>query len=119
MLEHAVRDVRQIKARHDLLLEDDSPENVHVILEGIACRYKRLPDGGRQIMAYLLPGDCCDLHVPILSRIDHTIGTLTACKVALLPHTVIEDLMSQSRSITRALRWATLVDAGTDRKSVV
>jgi CRP-like cAMP-binding protein len=118
-LEQAVRDMRQFKPRHDLIVEDDSPENVHVLLEGFACRYKRLPDGGRQIMAYLIPGDCCDLHVPILSRIDHTIGTLTACKVALLPHTVIEDLMSQSRSITRALRWATLVDAGTTREWLI
>jgi CRP-like cAMP-binding protein len=119
VLEQAVRDVRQFKSRHDLILEDDSPENVHVILEGFACRYKRLPDGGRQIMAYLVPGDCCDLHVSILSRIDHTIGTLTPCKVALLPHTVVEDLMSQSRSITRALWWATLVDAGTTREWLI
>jgi CRP-like cAMP-binding protein len=118
-LGQAVRDVRQFKPRHDLILEDDCPENVHVILEGFACRYKRLPDGGRQIMAYLIPGDCCDLHVPILSRIDHTIGTLTACKVALLPHTVIEDLTAQSPSITRALWWATLVDAGTVREWLI
>jgi CRP-like cAMP-binding protein len=118
-LERAVRDVRQFKPRHDLILEDDSPANVHVILEGFACRYKRLPDGGRQIMAYLVPGDCCDLHVSILSRIDHTIGTLTPCKVAFLPHTVIDNLMSQSWSITRALWWATLVDAGTTREWLI
>jgi CRP-like cAMP-binding protein len=119
VLEQAVRDVRQFKPRHDLILEDDSPEYVHVILEGFACRYKRLPDGGRQIVAYLVPGDCCDLHVSILSKIDHTIGTLTVCKVAFLPHTVIEDLMGQSRSITRALWWATLVDAGTIREWLI
>jgi hypothetical protein len=63
-------------------------------------------------MACLVPGDCCDLHVPILSKIDHTIGTLTACKVALLPHTVIETMTTQSRSITRALWWSTLADQG-------
>jgi CRP-like cAMP-binding protein len=119
VLEQAGSDVRQFKPRHDLILEDDSPENVHVILEGFACRYKRLPDGGRQIMAYLVPGDCCDLHVPILSRIDHTIGTLTACKVAFLPHTVIEVLTAQSRSITRALWWSTLADQGTVREWLV
>ncbi len=119
VLEQAVREVRQFKPRHDLILEDDSPENVHVILEGFACRYKRLPDGSRQIVAYLVPGDCCDLHVSVLSRIDHTIGTLTTCKVALLPHTLIEELMSQSRSITRALWWATLVDAGTTREWLI
>jgi CRP-like cAMP-binding protein len=119
VLEQAVRNVRQFKPRHDLILEDDSPENVHVILEGFACRYKRLPDGGRQIMAYLVPGDCCDLHVSILSRIDHTIGTLTPCKVAFLPHSVIEDLTRQYPSITRALWWSTLADQGTLREWLV
>jgi CRP-like cAMP-binding protein len=119
VLEQAVWDVRQFKPRHDLILENDSPENVHVILEGFACRYKLLPDGTRQIMAYLVPGDCCDLHVPILSKIDHTIGTLTACKVAFLPHTVIEDLTARSRNITRALWWSTLVDQGILREWLV
>ena len=119
VLEHAVREVRQFKPQHDLIVEDDSPEYVHVILEGFACRYKLLPDGGRQIMAYLVPGDCCDLHVPILSKMDHTIGTLTACKVALLPHTVIEELTAHSRTITRALWWSTLADQGTLREWLV
>jgi CRP-like cAMP-binding protein len=119
VLDQAVRDVRQFKPRHDLILEDDSPENVHVILEGFACRYKRLPDGTRQIMAYLVPGDCCDLHVSILSKIDHTIGTLTTCKVALLPHAVIDDLTAQSRAITRALWWSTLSDQGTQREWLI
>jgi hypothetical protein len=41
VLEQAIRDVRQVKPRHDLILEDDSPDNVHVILDGFACRYKR------------------------------------------------------------------------------
>ncbi len=119
VLEQVVRDVRQFKPRHDLILEDDSPENVHVILEGFACRYKRLPDGSRQIMAYLVPGDSCDLHVAILKKIDHTIGTLTACKVAFLPRPVIEDLTTQYPTITRALWWATLVDQGTVREWLV
>jgi CRP-like cAMP-binding protein len=70
-------------------------------------------------MAYLVPGDCCALHEPILSNIDHAIATLTACKVAFLPHNVIEDLTAQSRSITRALWWSTLVNAGTTREWLI
>jgi hypothetical protein len=31
----------------------------------------------------------------------------------LLPHTVIETMTTQSRSITRALWWSTLADQGT------
>ena len=62
-------------ASHDLIHEGDVPSNVHLVLKGIACRYKLLPDGTRAIMALLLPGDFCDLHVSILGEMDHNIGT--------------------------------------------
>ena len=48
---------RQVGARQDLIREGDKPENVLLILDGFACRYKVLPDGQRQIMALLVPGD--------------------------------------------------------------
>jgi hypothetical protein len=44
-----------------------------------------LPDGTRQIMAYLVPGDFCDLHVFILKAMDHCIATLSPCKVVYRP----------------------------------
>ena len=39
----------------------------------------------RQIIAYLLPGDFCDLHVFILDQMDHTITTLSECLVVDIP----------------------------------
>ncbi|MET0430613.1 MAG: cyclic nucleotide-binding domain-containing protein, partial [Microvirga sp.] len=65
----------------DLAREGDAPKAVHLILDGFACRYKILPDGTRQIMAYLVPGDFCDLHVFILKTMDHSISTLSRCRV--------------------------------------
>ena len=76
--------VRQVGARTDLIQEGDVPGNVHLILDGFACRYKVLPDGQRQIMALLVPGDFCDLNVFILDEMDHTIGTITACRIVSL-----------------------------------
>jgi CRP-like cAMP-binding protein len=119
VLEQAAREVRHFSPRHDLIREGDRPDYVHVIREGIACRYKVVRDGGRQIMAYLLPGDFCDLHVSLLGEMDHNIGTLTACMVALLPRTAVEDLTTKRAAITRALWWATLVDEGILREWLV
>ena len=100
---------------HTLIHEGDVPKNVHVILEGFACRYKQMDNGKRQITAYLLPGDLCDLHVNILREMDHSIGTLTPCKVARVPPETIEWLMSSSLRINRALWWAALIDVSTCR----
>jgi CRP-like cAMP-binding protein len=90
-----------------------------VILEGFACRYKVVRDGGRQITAFLIPGDLCDLHISILGEMDHAIGALTACKVALFSRSTVEGLTTKYPAITRAMWWATLVEAGILREWLV
>lgn len=72
-LTRATANARWIAARHDLIREGDRPGVVFVILEGWACRYKILPSGTRQILAYLMPGDSCDLHISLLAEMDHSI----------------------------------------------
>lgn len=66
-------------ARRDIIKEGERPNSVHLILSGFACRYKITAGGTRQIVALLLPGDFCDLHVAILGEMDHSIGTLSNC----------------------------------------
>ncbi len=118
-LDKAVRNVRQLGPHEDVIREGDRPEEVHAVLEGFAFRYKLLPDGQRQIMAYLVPGDLCDIHVAILGEMDHNIGALGPCKVAYIPRRAIEELTENHPRINRALWWATLVDEGILREWLV
>jgi CRP-like cAMP-binding protein len=48
---------RMVKAGTMLVEEGQSPRGVHLILEGMAYRYKLRANGRRQITAYLVPGD--------------------------------------------------------------
>ncbi|MCJ2101844.1 Crp/Fnr family transcriptional regulator, partial [Methylobacterium sp. E-046] len=73
-----------------------------MILDGFACRYKVLPDGQRQIMALLVPGDFCDLNVFILDEMDHTIGTISTCQIVDIPRQAIDDIAAHHPSIARA-----------------
>lgn len=119
VLEAMGQEAQWIGPRQDLICEGQKPEHVHIVLEGFACRYKLLPDGGRQIIALLLPGDFCDLHVAILGEMDHTIATITACKIARLPYSTIIEITNNHPRITRAMWWATLVDEGILREWLV
>jgi CRP-like cAMP-binding protein len=83
-----------------------------------ACRYKFTSDGRRQIMAYLVPGDFCDLHVFILKHMDHSIATLSPCTVVDIPRAHVLEL-TERPAIARALWWATLVDEATLREWLV
>ena len=106
---------RKIPARHDLIREGDRPGPVFVMIEGWACRYKILPNGTRQILAYLLPGDCCDLHVSLLAEMDHGIQTITPALVAMIDRETMDAMMERYRGIAKAMYVAQLVDEGTMR----
>ena len=110
---------RQIEARQEIIAQGDRPEDVHLVLSGFACRYKVLRDGKRQIMALLVPGDFCDLHVAILDAMDHGITALSLCTIAELPRATVLDLTENHPRITRALWWATLVDEAILREWLV
>jgi CRP-like cAMP-binding protein len=119
VVENAVRDVRDFGPREDVIREGDTPENVHLVVEGWAARYKLLPEGERPIMAYLIPGDLCDVNVTLLTQMDHSIGTLSPCKVAFIPRDKLTEIMRERESLLRALWWCTLVDEAVLREWLV
>ena len=102
----------------DIIDEGEPPSDVHLVLEGFACSYKVLPNGSRQIFAYLIPGDLCDLNAFILDRMDHNIGTLSACRVVDIPRDRILE-MTRRPQIARALMWCRLVEEATLREWLV
>lgn len=113
------RNVREVPAKRDIISEGDRPDRVHLILDGWAARYKTLPDGSRQIVAFLIPGDFCDIHITILTQMDHGIVALTPCQVAYVPSAMIDELTARSPALTRAFWWLTLVDEAVLREWIV
>lgn len=103
-------ETRSYKARSNLIREGQRPEVVFLLLEGWAYRYKLLPDGSRQIVAYLLPGDLCDIHIFILKEMDHSMALLSDATVAVIPKIKMENLIRERPAVGQALFWATLVD---------
>lgn len=109
---------REMEARRNIIREGDRPDHVHLVIDGWACRYKLLPDGARQITAFLIPGDFCDLHVRVLGQMDHSIATLTAGRVAFIERNRMEAL-TQRPTLLRAFWWSTLVDEAVLRAWIV
>lgn len=106
---------RKFAAKSDLIREGDRPGPVFIMLGGWACRYKVLPSGTRQVLAYLLPGDCCDLHIGLLAAMDHSIQTITPALVAMIGRSQMDVLMDEHQSIARAMYVAQLIDEGVMR----
>jgi CRP-like cAMP-binding protein/CheY-like chemotaxis protein len=116
LLEQICANPRIIPPHTNLVREGDKPDGVFLVLSGFACRHKLRATGARQINAYLLPGDLCDLDVALLDEMDHTITTLSACKVVRLAPELVADLLAHHPRIARALRKNQLVDEATLRE---
>ncbi|MFL6599700.1 MAG: Crp/Fnr family transcriptional regulator [Steroidobacteraceae bacterium] len=111
--------IRRYGAHEDMIQEGAPTDGVKIILDGMACRYKVLPDGRRQIVAYFIPGDMCDLRLFLLKRMDHSIGTLCTVEAALLPQESVQELTERYPRLTRALWWSTLVEEAISREWLV
>jgi len=118
-LEQATAKPRDYSVRKDIIREGDKPGPVLVMLEGWAFRYKILPSGSRQIMAFLMPGDACDLHIGMLSEMDHSIQTVTQSSVAFISRGVMDELFTVYPGIAQAMYVAQLIDEGTLRAWIV
>src|SRR6204780_580236 len=113
------QDVREVGAREDVITQGDRTGGVKLLLEGFACRYKTLEDGRRQIVAYFVPGDLCDLRVFILKRMDHSIGAIAPSRVATIAPDNMLKLMHTYPALTRALWWSTLVEEAIAREWIL
>src|ERR1700735_5108713 len=117
--EPSTLDVRAFAAREDVISQGDRTGGVKLLLEGFACRYKVLEDGRRQIVAYFVPGDFCDLRVFILKRMDHSIGAISPSKVATISPDDVLRLTHGYPMLTRAWWWSTLVEEAIAREWIV
>ncbi|WP_426955504.1 Crp/Fnr family transcriptional regulator [Muricoccus radiodurans] len=113
----AVVEIRSIGPRRDIVQRGDRPEHIHVVLSGMACCYRLLQDGGRQIVAFLLPGDLCDLQ--FTGRMEYSVATLNTCEVALLSREAFQELAQRRGALALALLRVNAIEASTLREWLV
>ena len=118
-LEKAPWRVVEYQSHEPIVREGDSLTEACVILEGFAYRFKTLRQGTRQIMAFHIPGDFCDLHGFLLEQMDHGIAASGPCKIGRLPHKTLHECMERLPRLTRALWWDTALDAAIHREWMV
>ncbi len=108
----------RIPAGLNLTTEGDHPRCSTVILEGWACRYKIVGDK-RQIMSFHIPGDWADLHSYFIRTMDHSVGAITDCRVAQIPHATVHRLLEEHPRLAQLLWRETMVDSAVFREWVV
>lgn len=112
-------EVREVPADRTVIRAGDDLSVSVLLLDGILCRYKDLRDGSRQISELHVPGDFADLHGFTLKHLDHSILTLTPCRLALAPHDRLERLTREHPHLARLYWFTTNMDAAIHREWVL
>ncbi|BBC73911.1 cyclic nucleotide-binding protein [Altererythrobacter sp. B11] len=110
------RVVRSVEARRDILREGDAPQTIKFVLEGWVSRYKELPDGRRQILSLMIPGDICDANAFILEEMDHSLGAITTVRYAEIGREEFDAIVASSLNMAKALWRSELVTASIQRE---
>jgi CRP-like cAMP-binding protein len=77
-----------------------------VMLSGVACRYRIVESGRRQIFTFHYAGDFCDYHRYILPQLDDPVAAITDCVVGVIPRQDVERTIERHPSIGLAF-WRT------------
>ena len=111
--------LRKLKARDDIGSEGDQPSYCCLLIEGMLHRYKSLPDGTKAVLAYHIPGEIPDLQTLFLQTLDHSIGAVTDCQVAMIPHIALHEVIEARPTVMAALWRETLIDAAIFQEWIV
>ncbi len=119
ILETSAFSVHTFAAGEEIVAEGSTSDYSCLILEGWASRNKQLKDGRQQITAFHILGDFVDLHSFLLKPMDHTVVAITACKMAMVKHSVVKEITENHPHLTRMLWLSTLIDASIHREWLV
>jgi CRP-like cAMP-binding protein len=83
---------------------EESPE-LYTLYSGWAFRHKALPDGRRQILNFLLPGDLIGLQAAMFDAAQHGIEALTDVELCVLPRRKVWALFGEVPGLAFDLTW--------------
>ena len=109
-LEAMAGPVRAVKASTQLVREGGTSEQLFMITEGWACRYRTARGGSRQIVALMVAGDVANLDALMFGRADYGVRILSASKIVALSCDRVQALAEQHAGIAKTLTRLAMVE---------
>jgi len=97
---------RVFQPGHEMIHEGQANSRAFVLADGWACSFKLLPDGGRQIVDFQIPGDFLGLRSILFRTADHGIEALTRIEASEVLASDILDAFATAPRLATAVLWA-------------
>ncbi|MET3889096.1 CRP-like cAMP-binding protein [Bosea sp. OAE506] len=101
-LDRALRLLPPVRAGGSIVDDMDMSEFIHVILSGLAYRCRMTRAGGRQILAFHLAGDACDIDSLFVRAAGQQIIAASNCEVAMCSRGALLRLVDEHPPIAQA-----------------
>lgn len=88
-----------------ILSEGTHSPHLYTVLSGWAFRFKSLPDGRRQILNYLLPGDLLGLQGSIMGEMEHSVEALTPMVLCVFQRDKLDGLFEGYPGLGFDVTW--------------
>ncbi|MDB5408448.1 MAG: hypothetical protein JWL84_3360 [Rhodospirillales bacterium] len=101
-----------VEARRDILGEGQVPAELRVIVRGLACRYKIMPDGSRRIIGVIFPGEACNADIFCAEEMDHSVRAIVRTEIASVSRDDLLDSM-QANPVMARIIWSSAAQDNT------
>ncbi|RVT87351.1 Crp/Fnr family transcriptional regulator [Rhodobacteraceae bacterium CCMM004] len=88
-----------------LLAEGSTSPQLYTVLDGMGLRYKTLPDGRRQVINFVLPGDFLGMQSGILGEMQHSVESTTHMRLCVFNRSEIFHLFRSQPQRAFDLTW--------------
>jgi CRP-like cAMP-binding protein len=99
------RDHLVLPAGRQIIRAGRDSDDLYTLYSGWAFRFKTLPDGRRQILSFLLPGDLLGLQAAMFDAAQHGIEALTEVELCLLPRPKVWELFGRAPELAFDVAW--------------
>lgn len=110
---------RLLETGHELRAVNWRSGNCLLLVDGLAARYKLMPNGRRQITALHIPGDFVDLGDLLIGQPDYDVVALDTCRFAVADQDQFLALAEASPAAIRLLWMDSLLDAAIQQEWLV
>jgi CRP-like cAMP-binding protein len=94
-----------LKAGAEIIRAGDESPEIYTLYSGWAFRFKTLPDGRRQILNFLLPGDLVGLQAAMFDAAQYGVEALTDVELCLLPRRKVWALFDEMPGLAFDVAW--------------
>ncbi len=109
---------RTFRPEREMIHEGQKIQSAFILESGWACSFKLLPDGGRQIIDFHVPGDVVGLRNILLHRSDRSVEAVTQVVASEIPASEISKSLL-SPNLASAVLWAAVREEATVAEHLV